>query len=39
VGTGDIEALASEASQQWTGRFNPRPFDAHGARELYEAAL
>lgn len=34
----DIEPLAEEAAQQWTGRFNPRPFDAAAARELYESA-
>jgi alcohol dehydrogenase len=34
-----LPALAEEAAQQWTGRFNPRPFDAAGALELYEAAL
>jgi alcohol dehydrogenase len=35
----DIPGLAEEAAQQWTGRFNPRPFDAHGAREVYEWAF
>ena len=35
----DLPALASEASEQWTGKFNPRPFDATGAREIYECAL
>ena len=34
----DIPALAAEAAAQWTGTFNPRPFDAAGARELYERA-
>jgi alcohol dehydrogenase len=34
----DIPALSSAAAQQWTGTFNPRPFDASGARELYELA-
>ncbi|MBI3683215.1 MAG: iron-containing alcohol dehydrogenase [Acidobacteria bacterium] len=34
----DIPALAEAAAHQWTGRFNPRPFDAHGAREIYECA-
>ena len=24
----DLEALASDAAKQWTGTFNPRPFDA-----------
>jgi alcohol dehydrogenase len=31
--------LASMAAQQWTGTFNPRPFDAEGALEIYRAAL
>jgi alcohol dehydrogenase len=31
--------LAAEAAQQWTGTFNPRPFDAAGALEIYRAAL
>jgi alcohol dehydrogenase len=30
--------LASLAAQQWTGTFNPRPFDASGALEVYRAA-
>ena len=34
----DIGALAADASRQWTGTFNPRPFDAEAARELYERA-
>jgi alcohol dehydrogenase len=34
-----LTRLADEASAQWTGRFNPRPFDAAGALELYQAAL
>jgi alcohol dehydrogenase len=35
----DLSALASEAAQQWTGTFNPRPFDAHGALEIYQCAF
>jgi alcohol dehydrogenase len=35
----DLEPLAEDAARQWTGRFNPRPFDAAGARELYETAF
>jgi alcohol dehydrogenase len=31
--------LARDASEQWTGRFNPRPFDADGAREIYQCAF
>jgi alcohol dehydrogenase len=34
----DLEMLARDAAAQWTGVFNPRPFDAHGAREIYETA-
>jgi len=34
----DLPALATEAAVQWTGTFNPRPLDAHGARELYDRA-
>jgi alcohol dehydrogenase len=33
-----LDALASDASTQWTGTFNPRPFDAAAARTLYERA-
>lgn len=35
----DLEPLAADAAQQWTGRFNPRPFDAAAALELYQAAF
>jgi alcohol dehydrogenase len=35
----DLPALAQEAANQWTGGFNPRPFDAAGAREIYECAF
>ncbi|HKP73273.1 MAG TPA: iron-containing alcohol dehydrogenase [Pyrinomonadaceae bacterium] len=35
VAQNDLEMLAEEASQQWTGAFNPRPFDAAAALELY----
>ena len=35
----DLAALANEAAQQWTGRYNPRPFDAAGASEVYRAAF
>ena len=34
----DVEALAGDAAAQWTGTFNPRRFDASGAREIYEMA-
>jgi alcohol dehydrogenase len=33
-----LPALAALAAQQWTGAFNPRPFDADGALEIYRAA-
>jgi alcohol dehydrogenase len=33
-----VAKLAAAASEQWTGRFNPRPFDSAGAMELYECA-
>jgi alcohol dehydrogenase len=35
----DLPALAELAAQQWTGGFNPRPFDAAGALEIYRAAM
>lgn len=38
VVTSDLSALAEDAARQWTGTFNPRPFDATGAREVYEWA-
>jgi alcohol dehydrogenase len=34
----DLPMLATEAAAQWTGTFNPRPFEAHGALEIYETA-
>jgi alcohol dehydrogenase len=34
-----IPELAELAAQQWTGTFNPRPFTALGAAEIYRAAL
>lgn len=34
-----LEMLAQAASQQWTGAFNPRPFDADAAFELYRRAF
>ena len=35
----DLSMLAEEAAQQWTGRFNPRPFDLAGALEVYQCAF
>ncbi|MEZ5356449.1 MAG: iron-containing alcohol dehydrogenase [Bryobacteraceae bacterium] len=34
-----ITILAADASKQWTGTFNPRPFDQAGALELYRCAF
>ena len=33
-----LPALAADAATQWTGTFNPRPFDAAAALALYERA-
>jgi alcohol dehydrogenase len=33
-----LPQLAEEAAAQWTGKFNPRPFDAAGALEIYRSA-
>ena len=35
----DLPKLADEAARQWTGGFNPRPFDLAGALEVYELAF
>jgi alcohol dehydrogenase len=34
-----IPAMASEAAQQWTGRFNPRAVAADSLEELYRCAF
>jgi alcohol dehydrogenase len=34
----DLPALAAEAAEQWTGTFNPRPFNQEGAMEVYSCA-
>jgi alcohol dehydrogenase class IV len=34
----DLPRLAEQAAGQWTGRFNPRPFGAAEALELYRCA-
>jgi alcohol dehydrogenase len=39
VERGDLPALADAAALQWTGTFNPRPFDAAAALTLYETAF
>ncbi len=31
----DLPQLAAEAAEQWTGTFNPRPFNKEGAMEVY----
>jgi alcohol dehydrogenase len=33
-----LPRLAEDAGMQWTGRFNPRPFDAAAALEIYRSA-
>jgi alcohol dehydrogenase len=35
----DVPALTDDAAGQWTGRYNPRPFDAAAARQLYAEAF
>lgn len=34
----DLPELAAEAAEQWTGTFNPRPFNKEGAMEVYTCA-
>jgi alcohol dehydrogenase len=36
---GELPALAADAARQWTGRFNPRPFDPGAALALYRCAF
>jgi alcohol dehydrogenase len=38
VARDDLPALAALAAPQWTGTFNPRPFDAAAALDLYRMA-
>jgi alcohol dehydrogenase len=38
ISADDLPALAADAARQWTGTFNPRPFDESAARALYERA-
>jgi alcohol dehydrogenase len=35
----DLPELAAEAAEQWTGTFNPRPFNKDGAMEVYSCAF
>jgi len=39
VGAGDLDALAEQASHEWTAQFNPRPVARDDLRQLYESAL
>ncbi len=39
VAPSDLPALAEEAAGEWTGRFNPRAFDAAGALAVYRSAV
>jgi alcohol dehydrogenase len=34
-----LPGLAEEAAAQWTGKFNPRPFGAGAALEIYQSAF
>ena len=38
VPAADLAMLATEAAAQWTGRYNPRAFDAAAALRIYERA-
>jgi alcohol dehydrogenase len=39
IARSDLNLLAEEAAGQWTGRYNPRPFDKAGALEVYESVF
>jgi alcohol dehydrogenase len=39
IAEAELTALAAEAAQEWTGTFNPRPFDAAAALDLYRSVL
>jgi len=39
VAASDLAALAEDAGRQWTGRFNPRPFQSADALALYRSAF
>jgi alcohol dehydrogenase len=39
ISSGILHVLAEEATEQWTGRFNPRQVGEAEFRQLYEAAL
>src|SRR5687768_8532931 len=36
VSNSDLAELATDAAEQWTGTFNPRPFNKEGAIEVYQ---
>ena len=38
VSEADLNDLAIDAAEQWTGTFNPRPFNKEGAIEVYKCA-
>ena len=38
IAKNDLPDLAAEAAEQWTGTFNPRPFNKEGAMEVYSCA-
>ena len=38
IAQAELQSLAEHATQQWTGQFNPRLFNAAGALEIYKAA-
>ncbi|HEY2961414.1 MAG TPA: iron-containing alcohol dehydrogenase [Pyrinomonadaceae bacterium] len=38
IAKNELPDLAAEAAEQWTGRFNPRPFNKEGAMEVYSCA-
>jgi alcohol dehydrogenase len=39
IGEGDIDSLATEALQNWTAKFNPRPLEKSDFLDLYKNAL
>ncbi len=38
IAENELPELAAEAAEQWTGTFNPRPFNKEGAMEVYSCA-
>ncbi|HEX6718594.1 MAG TPA: iron-containing alcohol dehydrogenase [Pyrinomonadaceae bacterium] len=39
ISESELTELGSEAAEQWTGTFNPRPFNKQGAIEIYQCAF